>query len=87
VQLGSCANAAKAARQSDRLLEIEALHQAETLGATVFVIAQVDAGLLPPEEIGRQNREPVRGKLAGFGAHRLVDAKDLLQHDDSRSGA
>jgi hypothetical protein len=67
-------------RVLDRLRLVEPLVERE--GALPFrfaLVRQLDARLLPPEEIGAGDDEAPRGVPVGGVAHHLVDAEDFLQ--------
>ena len=49
-------------------------------------VAELDARLLPPEEIGHEADESGLGEFLGVPAHRVVDAPDLHDGDDAGRG-
>ena len=59
------------------VVEVEGL--LDVLG---IVVAELDPGLLPPEQVGHQADEAGFGELAGVLAHRVVDAPDFHDGDD-----
>ncbi len=72
----------------DALGLVEALVELE--GARPFrlgLVGELDAGLLPPEEIGAERDVALRGETVGDVAHHLVDAEDLLDDENARTFA
>ncbi len=72
----------------DALGLVEALVELE--GARPFrlgLVGELDAGLLPPEEIGTERDVALRGETVGDVAHHLVDAEDLLDDENARTFA
>ncbi len=60
---------------------IEFLVKLESL-VSIF-LRQLNAALHAPEQVGTQRDETVRGVPVGNAAHMIVDAEDLLKHDDA----
>src|SRR6185503_11033511 len=51
----------------------------------VASVAELDAGLDTPEQIGNDGDKPVRRIPVGNVTEVLIDTKDLLEHDDAWS--
>jgi hypothetical protein len=49
------------------------------------LVGELDAGLLPPEEIGTKCDVALRRETVGDVAHHLVDAEDLLDDENART--
>jgi hypothetical protein len=65
------------------LVLVELLHQAErALEFVRNVGVELDAGLEPPEQVGRQRQIAQGGPMVAFAANALVDPEYLLDHDD-----
>jgi hypothetical protein len=69
----------------DRLIGVEALIIAKRLVEFGLGIAELDAGLQPPEQIRRQHNITFLGVIIGDFAHRGIDAEDFLQEQDART--
>ena len=68
----------------DTLRLVEALIELEGARPFLFcLVGDLDAGLLPPEEIGAQRGIALRGEAVGDVAHHLVDPEDLLDDEDA----
>ena len=71
----------------EALVHVEALVKAEGLGEIGLVVAQVHAGLQPPEEIGHEADIPLLGVEVGDGPQARVDPEDFLLDDEARPAA
>ena len=71
----------------NRLGNIKLLKKAKGFLEFFFTVSQFDTGLHPPEKIWRQNRVPFLSVVIGHIANVPVDAKYLLQEQNTRTGA
>ena len=73
---------------SDALVDVEALVEREgLLPFGLGLVRDVDAGLLTPEKVGTDRAEARSGQAIADIAHDLIDAEDLLNHDDPGAAA
>src|SRR5258706_3863620 len=72
----------------DALVDVEALHQAESLAPILLsFIGELNAGLEPPEQVTRERKAAARRMPVADMPHHVVDAEDLLNDDHARSTA
>ena len=70
----------------DALVLVEPAHQPERLlelGLDVGI--ELDPGLEPPEQVGREREIAVGGEPVALAADSRVHAEDLLDHHDRRA--
>ena len=72
-------------RPSSRALQLTGeLDAALAVGA---LVAELDAALRAPEDVGREHHEAIERVLIGHAADVLVDAEDLLEQHQARAAA
>lgn len=71
----------------DALVGIETLEQLEgLLPLLVGLVGDLDPGFLAPEDVGTQRDHALRRKIVAHLAHRLVDAENFLDHQQTGAG-
>src|SRR5215510_8726848 len=72
---------------ADREVVVEIVIEIESLGDVLgIVVAELDARLLPPEQVGDQADKARFGKFMGMTPHRVIDSPDFHDGDDGGGG-